>query len=358
MRIKIKLFCKFIAVGACCLLASCASIPNETPSPWDFPSRGFDISSNAEQAHLVASMQPCIDYARDTLSEALNRFERGLPDGTDFRVIVFDDQKFNAQIRLWYIDDERLEGRITGLHKIKGRTYGPADIVSVDWADIVDWYIIYRDRPAEGNMIGKYLLLKQDGLATGACDPQDIEFQRFRFFARDYSFVPPGTDGWEMREPREGQDMLMLEKGVGPNELNTLSSARYQFPVIDSSQQLVDAIRGFTQYKAEDADRYELIEHEIEPFAKKQTTPITFNSLALCAVSRQTVADRQALLAESGERGVMIRESRTLVCVHPSEKDMAVVLTYSHRYQPGNRDPGFIDKADRVFESIAFKTRN
>jgi len=316
------------------------------------------VESNAEQAHLLAEMQPCVDYARATFPEALSRFESGLPDDADFRAIVFDDAKYNAQLRVWFIDDKQIEGRITGLHTIKGKTYGPGDIVSVDRADIIDWYIIYRDRPAEGNMIGKYLLLKQDGLATGACDPQDIEFKRFRFFAGDYSFVPPGNEGWEMRLPAEGQDMLMLEKGASPGAINTLSSARYQFPVIDSSQQLLDTTRGFMEYVPEDADRYTLIEHEIEPYTKKQMTPITLNNRALCALSRQTVVDRQALLDESGKRGTLIRESRTLVCIHPSERDMAVVLNYSHRYQPGNRDPDFIDKADSVFESIAFKTRN
>jgi len=303
-------------------------------------------------------MQPCIDYARDTFPEVLNRFESGLPDGTDFRVIVFDDQKFNAQIRLWFIHDDRLEGRITGLHKIKGRTYGPGDIVSVDRADIVDWYIIYRDRPAEGNMIGKYLLLKQDGLAPGPCDPHDIEFQRFRLFASDYSFVPPGTDGWEMLPPREGQDVLMLEKGDSPNEINTLSSARYQFPLIDSTRELVDTTREFMEHKPEDAERYTLIEHEVEPYNRKATTPVTFNSLAMCAVARQTIADREAVLTDSGETGTLIRESRTLVCVHPVERDEAVVVNYSHRYQPGNRDPEFVSKAGEVFASIAFKTRN
>jgi hypothetical protein len=111
-------------------------------------------------------------------------------------------------------------------------------------------------------------------------------------------------------------------------------------------------------YQPEDTDRYRLIEHEIEPYARKETTPVTFNSLAMCAVSRQTVADRQAALADSGETGLLIRESRTLVCVHPVETDIAVVVNYSHRYLPGNRDPEFVSKADEVFASIAFKTRN
>lgn len=316
------------------------------------------MSSNAEQLRLVAAMQPCIEFARGTFPEALNRFERGLPDETDFRAIVFDDEKYTGQVSVWSAEDDLIEGRLSNLHRIKGKVYAPGDVISVNIAEVVDWYIIHRDRPAEGNMIGKYLLLKQDGLAAGDCDPHDIEFQRFRFFALDYSFVPPGADGWEMRLPRDGQDMLMLEQGGSPDEINTLSSSRYQFPIVNSHQELIDTTRRVMEYRSEDSERYKLIEHEIEPYIKAETVPITFNSLALCVVSRQTVSDKQALLVESGGRGLMIRESRTLVCVHPSESDMAVVLNYSHRYQPSQRDPEFSNKASRVFDSIAFKTRN
>jgi len=308
--------------------------------------------------HLVASMKPCITFARDTFPEVLSRYESGLPEGAALKAIVFDDEKFTSQVTVWTVEGNLIHGRMSRMHTIKGRLYAPGDNISINKSDVVDWYIIHKDRPAEGNMIGKYLLLKQDGLAAGACDPHDIEFQHFRFFAQDYSFVPPGTSGWEMREPREGQDMLMLEKGAGPDELNTLSSTRYKFPLINSKQELVDITRGFMEYAPEDPDRYKIIEHEIVPYTKKESMPINFNSLAMCVVSRQVIADKQALLLESGEKGTLLRETQTLVCVHPTETDRAVVLNYSHRYQPGNRDPEFINKARRVFESIAFKTRN
>jgi len=353
-----KLFNQFIVIGVSCLTLSCASIPGETPSPWDFPSRGYSISSAAEQAHLVVSMQPCIDFARDTFPEVLNRFETGLLADAELKAIVFDDEKFTSQISVWTAEGNQIHGRISNIHPIKGKLFGPGDNISINKSDIVDWYIIHQDRPAEGNMIGKYLLLKQDGLAAGACDPHDIEFQRFRFFAQQYSFVPPGTDGWEMRAPREGQDVLMIEKGAGPDELNTLSSSRYRFPIVNSHQELVDTTRGFMEFDPADAERYTVIEHEIDPYTKKPAMPINFNSLTMCVVSRQVVADKQAIFLKSGKKGTMIRETQTLICVHPTERDVAVVLNYSHRYQPGNRDSEFIDKANQVFESVAFKTRN
>ena len=357
-ELEIKLINQFIVVSACCLMLSCASIPGDTPSPWDFPSRGYGITSNAEQSHLVASMKPCIDFARDTFPEVLTRYESGLPDGAVLKAIVFDDVKITSQVTVWTVDGNLIHGRISRMHSINGKLYAPGDNISINTSDVVDWYLIHQDRPAEGNMIGKYLLLKQDGLAAGACDPHDIEFQRFRFFAQDYSFVPPGTAAWEMRLPREGEDMLMLEKGPGPDELNTLSSTRYRFPLINSNQELVDVTRGFMEYTPDDPDRYTLIKHEIVPYKKKATIPVNFNSLARCVVSRQVIADKQALLLESREKGTLIRETQTLVCVHPTETDRAVVLNYSHRYQPANRDPEFTGKASRVFESIAFKTRN
>ena len=151
---------------------------------------------------------------------------------------------------------------------------------------------------------------------------------------------------------------MMLEKGPGPNELNTLSSTRYKFPSINSTQELIDTTRAFMEYTPEDPDRYTLIEHEIVPFEQKETIPLDFNRLAMCVVSRQVIADKQAVLLESEDIGPLIRETQTLVCVHPTETDRAVVLNYSHRYQPGNRDSGFNSKARQVFDSIAFKTRN
>jgi len=339
-------------------MLSCASIPGDTPSPWDFPSRGYSVSSNAEQAHLVASMKPCIDFARNSFPEVVTRYESGLPEGAVLKAIVFDDENITSQVTVWTVDGNLIHGRISRMHAINGKLYAPGDNISINLPDVVDWYIIHQDRPAEGNMIGKYLLLKQDGLAAGTCDPHDIEFRRFRFFAQDYSFVPPATEGWEMREPRQGDDMLMLKKGAGSNELNTLSSARYRYPLVNSHQALVDTTRSFMEFSPEDPYRYTIIEHEITPFEKKKTIPVSFNSLAMCVVSRQMVADKQAPLLQSGETGPLIRETQTLVCVHPTERDRAVVLNYSHRYQPGKRDPEFISKARRVFESIAFKTRN
>ena len=96
----------------------------------------------------------------------------------------------------------------------------------------------------------------------------------------------------------------------------------------------------------EDPNRYTLKEHTVTAYTKKETK---------CALSHQVIEDKKALLAKSGERGPMIKEILSLVCVHPRQWDTAVNLTYSHRYQPGHRDSEFIDKANTIFESLAFK---
>ena len=50
----------------------------------------------------------------------------------------------------------------------------------------------------------------------------------------------------------------------------------------------------------------------------------------------------------------MVRDVQALVCVHPADDKFAVVLRYSHRHHRDKRDPEFINKSSKVFESLAF----
>jgi hypothetical protein len=109
-------------------------------------------------------------------------------------------------------------------------------------------------------------------------------------------------------------------------------------------QELVDTTLETENKNLGDPDRYTLLQHEVVAYTEKETS---------CARSHQVIEDRTAL-KRSGERAPMVREILSLVCVHPSNKNMVVTLTYAHRYQPGYRDPMFIDNADRVFRSLAF----
>ncbi|NNJ97260.1 MAG: hypothetical protein HKP12_08870 [Gammaproteobacteria bacterium] len=79
--------------------------------------------------------------------------------------------------------------------RVRGQAHAAGDTIELAIADVVDWLISYDDRPEKGNLLGKYMLMRQDVLMSGPCDPQHREFKHFRLFRSDYSFVPPTGDG-------------------------------------------------------------------------------------------------------------------------------------------------------------------
>jgi hypothetical protein len=340
-----NLIIRLIILSATCLLVSCAT--PYSSNPWETPNRYIRIPVS-EQAQFNASLQPCIEHARKTFTEARYRFQKGLPEGGTFYAIVFNDQEVTSYIEVDSSDSSLIRGYVNFGNSIKGEVYDTGDTIILDQSDLVDWSITYLDRPADGNLLSKYILLKQDGLATGDCNPADTELQHYRYFSVNYSFVPSGTDGWELGEPGEGIDVIMQEKDEDLDEINTISSARYRIPSTNSDQQLIKLVRTFGNYGDEEGVRYNVVKLEADTYIKKETR---------CVRAQHTVEDKEALLAKSGKRGFMIKDVQTLLCVHPVGKQVAVVLNYSHRHHPGKRDAEFIDQANKVFESLAFTTQ-
>ena len=328
------------------LLQACATIPSNE-NPWAVsPNRGFSVSSEKEKTELLAYMQPCVDHARETLPEVALRFKAGFPPETFFYVVARKDNERHFIVEVNTIDSSQIHGHTLSAADVNGRHYASGDEYSLAMVDIVDWFVIYPDRPEEGNLLGKYMLLLQDELVSGPCNPQDSELQRFRLFRENYSFVPPSGAGWKLHGKNADSDVGLQKNGAGPNELNTIFAVRYKVPLFKTDQELVTMIMEVEKKNLGDPNRYALKEHAVTAYMKKETK---------CALSHQVIEDKKALLANSGERSPMIREILSLVCVHPRQWDTAVNLTYSHRYQLGHRDSEFTDKANTIFDSLAFK---
>lgn len=349
MELGFRLF----TAGFACLLAACAGIPSSGPvSPWEYPNRGFSIPSGATQDDFIASLRDCTEYANATFSEAWHRYESAQSKGSGFIAKVIDDKKFYAWIRVHAAEGELIRGQVTGTHIIDGESYATGSRISVRKPDLVDWYIVYKDRPPEGNFIGRYMLLKQDGLAPGDCDPFDIEFQHYRYFSRSYSLVPPATEGWEMKGPSSDAEMIIQQirqEDENLHEINTLSSSVYRLTADISEQELIESARDLGRYGDEEGVRYNVVKLEAENYPHRQ---------ARCARSLHIVEDKRALISKSGERGFMIRDVQSLMCIHPVDDAVAVVLRYSHLHRPDKSDPEFNDKANRIFESLAFRKKN
>jgi hypothetical protein len=327
-------------------------------NPWTIPGRHPQVTlgTNFDEIHDLT--QECSVYARETFPEAARRIAEELPPEASLSVTVRGcilcgaAQQFSV-----YVDSfqgDQIVGRVAGLNGfnvvVDGDNYEPGDTYSLTTQDIVDWTIEYRDRPQEGNLLGRYLLLKQDGLVSEPCDPQYDEFQHFRLFRDTYSFVPPNGPRWHLKGKHYvgnmPMDMSIQQEGVTPYELNTLSAMRLgDAPFYETEQKLVDALTAAERVTFVDTSRYTFLEHEVTAYTDLK---------AKCALSHRLLEDAQALLSRSGERGPMIREVLELSCVHPSASDLVVQITYSHRYQDGFRNPDFVDQANRVFQSIAF----
>ena len=338
MRVTIAL----VAVA----LTACATSPPE--NPWQTVNRGYHVESEKEAMELNALMQPCMDYARKEFPQAANLFKAGLSRDTHLVVESFTDAKRNFYIEVTGIDGDRINGRINGKHVVvKGHEYAHGDKYGLTTAEIVDWLIVYPDRPEEGNWLGRYLLLRQDDLISGACNPHDAEFQHFRFFALEYSFVPPDPKGWSVpKKGTEGMDLAMEQEGKGPHEHNAVYSNHRRVPVFQTEQEMIDF---FTVPRDDfgNPDRYTLLTRELGVYPGHQTK---------CLRSHQVVEDKQALFSDkTRERGLMNVEHLQLVCVHPRIETMAVAITYVHSYEPDQRDLQVDEKVDAMFESLAFR---
>lgn len=318
-------------------------------NPWMTPNRSAFPFSPEEYAQLDAMMQPCTNYARETFSEAALRLKNGPAKksflGVMLRTLGPDDHPPNFYVEVEKVDKSKIRGRIAsdGVY-LDGRRYRRGKKYELAESDIVDWLIIYPDRPEEGNLLGRYLLLRQDGLISGPCDPLHQEFQKFRLFRENYSFVPPSGDTWRLYGKTAESDVTLQEHGSSPDEANTVFAVRYEVPVLANAQELVNLTVEAERKNLGDPNRYTLTEHQVDAYMEND---------ALCSLSRQVIEDKAAL-KRTGERTPMIREIMSLVCVHPSQSNMVVNLTYSHRYHAGYRDPKFIEKADAVFQSLAF----
>ena len=327
-------------------LTACATSPPE--NPWNTVNRGYSVASEEEATELNALMQPCIDYARESFPKAANLFNAGLPPDTHFGVAGFSDAKRNFWVEVTGVEGDRIDGSISVEHVVvNGRDYTRGDKFGLTKAEIVDWLIVYPDRPEEGNWLGRYLLLRQDDLVSGACNPYDPEFQHFRFIAMEYSFVPPNPERWSVpKKKSERLDMQLEQYGEGPHEHNMMYSIHFKDPVFQTEQEMIDFLKAGKDDFG-DPDRYTLLKRDIEAYSGHQTK---------CVRSQQVVEDKQALLSdETRERGLMIVEHLQLVCIHPRIPTMAVGLTYVHAHQPDHRDPQVDEKVDAIFESLAFR---
>lgn len=346
----IQLSLNILCISVFIFIQACATTSTSSENPWQTPNRSYSVSSQEEVDELEAFMQPCIDYAQNNVLSAYSEYMEETPPNSSFSVVAHNDQERHFYTTVTNATNDTITGRINSNELVHGLKYSAGDKLLLRVSHIIDWLVTYTDRPEEGNLLGKYLLMRQEGLMSGPCNPKHSEFQHFRLFRKNYSFVPPIGNGWLIRGKDTDFDVSMATKSAKePNEVNTLYATRYRAPLFTTDQELIEMITDSEKKNVGEPGRVTLKDHKVTAYKEKKTR---------CVLSHQVIDDKQALLSKSGERGLMTREIRSLACVLPSEQDTVVILSYSHRYHPGHRDPEFNNKANTVFNSLAFKIQN
>ena len=125
------------------------------------------LSGDAEA--LETFIAPYVAMARETLPEAIERFEQGLPPKHQFSVTTRIYGEHGNWEQIFVHVKKMKKGVITGriisnIESVPGYHYG--DRIKVKMEDIYDWTIVLPDGKEEGNYVGKMLdVLKEQKIA-------------------------------------------------------------------------------------------------------------------------------------------------------------------------------------------------
>jgi hypothetical protein len=317
------------------------------PDPFQTPARYYDAADfDLSDAELMALRDTCVADARASFPEAIERFRTGLPSGAVFSVVA------PAPTGQFYVDvdqivDDVIQGRMVASTYVAGRAYAKGDSYELSTSEILDWLIIYPDRPEEGNLVGKYIIRLADGLVSGPCDAQHPELTRFRVYQPGYSFMPPVTEGWILEEGNRDADVSAQRIDESLDTIDTAFAGRLRVrkrAARMTIEEFADYIEEMQREELGHPDRFTLLEHEVTPLTGQEQR---------CVAARQVIEDREAL-SPSGERSLKIREIMDFVCFHPGDDRTVVRLTYVHTHPVDQGRADFQDEAFAMFETLSF----
>jgi len=181
-----------------------------------------------------------------------------------------------------------------------------------------------------------------------ACGPrfQQLELPPQRSYHSGFSLLPPDEKGWNVIS-RDGNALNLARHGSSPNETYAISTDVWALPPLASKTDFVDSVRAKERQSEVSASpsRFKLLKHDVAPYPKKGD---------YCALSHVICEDRAAKVKNSGGLHLLILEIVSLTCRHPSNANVAISVSYSHRHYPYQGDPSVSEKAEKLFESVEF----
>ena len=168
----------------------------------------------------------------------------------------------------------------------------------------------------------------------------EVKLPPERISQKGYSLMPLDEAGWLIAQ-RNKYALALVKTGVNVDETLAIQASISKIPSYSTNQDFVNAIKD-GQEKDTDPQRFKILKHDVTSF------PMAGGD---CAKS-YLVTEDHAAIKRSGSPGIMILEALTLSCAHPSERSIAVHVTYSHRHYPGQDDPAFMEKGNALINSV------
>jgi len=154
-----------------------------------------------------------------------------------------------------------------------------------------------------------------------------------------YSLLPPNEKGWVVVRRDPGR-LQLAKRGDARDTTVAIQGGLVQLPASKDSADFVQVIKD-GQAKDTDPRRFKMLTHDVVALPGKGTE---------CAKSHAVAEDR-SIVRKSGP---MILELLGMTCAHPRDPRIGVDVGYSERYNPGERDPAFLDRAEAVLGSVEF----
>lgn len=182
-------------------------------------------------------------------------------------------------------------------------------------------------------------------LLLAACAPRMATLPQppERLMQYGYSFMPPDEPGWKVAG-RNGQRLILGRVDKGRDETIIIMAGNAAIPHLETRDAFEAFVRQQLQSDTGPAGRFTV-----------QTEEMTMvrHAGADCARSHVLSIDHQAK-KRSGQKGDMMLEVVQLTCRHPDNSGTATFIGYSQRAYAGDRDPHFMEKGERLLDSLRF----
>ncbi|UCH48428.1 MAG: hypothetical protein JSU95_01005 [Betaproteobacteria bacterium] len=176
----------------------------------------------------------------------------------------------------------------------------------------------------------------------GSPDPELSE----RLEQNGYSFMPPAETGWFITQ-RSANQVAIAKLGKVEGQTYLIEGAPMAVNELNEPSRLTDFVKQRDRRNFP-GPRFRLREHEVSQIRIAG---------AQCALSQVVAEDRDP---ETGTNVVtaMLIETVGTVCIHPTNTNVAITLTLSHRSFPEDQDRAFKAYAQSLLETQQFSPFN